>query len=43
MENNSLVAFRRDIRILDAIIRDGGIVNNFALECIGGEVLWNLY
>ena len=30
MENNSLVAFRRDIKILDATIRDGGIVNNFA-------------
>lgn len=29
MENNSLVAFRRDIKILDATIRDGGIVNNF--------------
>ncbi|MBQ8280931.1 MAG: nucleoid-structuring protein H-NS, partial [Lachnospiraceae bacterium] len=28
MENN-LVAFRRDVRILDATIRDGGIVNNF--------------
>ena len=30
MENNSLVAFRRDIKILDATIRDGGLVNNFA-------------
>lgn len=30
MENNTLVAFRRDIKILDATIRDGGIVNNFA-------------
>ena len=29
MENNTLVAFRRDIKILDATIRDGGIVNNF--------------
>ncbi len=29
MENN-LVAFRRDVRILDATIRDGGLVNNFA-------------
>ena len=28
MENNTLVAFRRDIKILDATIRDGGIVNN---------------
>ena len=28
MENN-LVAFRRDIKILDATIRDGGLVNNF--------------
>ena len=28
MENN-LIAFRRDIRILDATIRDGGLVNNF--------------
>ncbi len=32
MENNSLVAFRRDIKILDATIRDGGIVNNFNFE-----------
>ncbi len=30
MENNTLVAFRRDIKILDATIRDGGIVNNFS-------------
>ena len=30
MENNSLVAFRRDIKVLDATIRDGGLVNNFA-------------
>lgn len=30
MENNTLVAFRRDIKILDATIRDGGLVNNFA-------------
>lgn len=30
MENNTLVAFRRDIKILDATIRDGGIVNKFA-------------
>ncbi len=29
MENNTLVAFRRDIKVLDATIRDGGIVNNF--------------
>lgn len=29
MENNTLVAFRRDIRVLDATIRDGGLVNNF--------------
>lgn len=29
MENNTLVAFRKDIKILDATIRDGGIVNNF--------------
>lgn len=32
MENNTLVDFRRDIRILDATIRDGGIVNNFAFS-----------
>lgn len=32
MENNSLVAFRRDVRILDATIRDGGLVNNFAFS-----------
>lgn len=31
MENN-LIAFRRDIKILDATIRDGGIVNNFAFS-----------
>ena len=30
MENNTLVAFRRDIKILDATLRDGGIVNNFS-------------
>ena len=30
MENNTLVAFRRDIKILDATIRDGGIVNKFS-------------
>ena len=30
MDNNTLVAFRRDIKILDATIRDGGIVNNFS-------------
>lgn len=30
MEDNTLVAFRRDIKILDATIRDGGIVNNFS-------------
>lgn len=28
--DNNLVAFRRDVRILDATIRDGGIVNNFS-------------
>lgn len=32
MENNTLVAFRRDIKILDATIRDGGLVNNFAFS-----------
>lgn len=32
MENNSLVAFRRDIRVLDATIRDGGLVNNFSFS-----------
>ncbi len=32
MENNTLVAFRKDIKILDATIRDGGIVNNFAFD-----------
>ena len=32
MENNSLVAFIRDIKILDATIRDGGIVNNFSFS-----------
>ena len=34
MENNTLVAFRRDIKILDATIRDGGIVNNFNFCCM---------
>lgn len=29
MENNTLVAFRKDIKILDATIRDGGITNKF--------------
>jgi len=32
MENNSLVAFIRDIRVLDATIRDGGLVNNFSFS-----------
>ena len=40
MENNSLVAFRRDIRILDATIRDGGLVNNFEFS---DEFVRNLY
>ncbi len=39
MENN-LVAFRRDIRILDATIRDGGLVNNFDFS---DEFVRNLY
>lgn len=40
MENNTLVAFRRDIKILDATIRDGGLVNNFAFS---DEFVRNLY
>ena len=40
MENNTLVAFRRDIKILDATIRDGGLVNNFGFS---DEFVRNLY
>ena len=40
MENNTLVAFRKDIKILDATIRDGGLVNNFGFT---DEFVRNLY
>ena len=40
MENNTLVAFRKDIKILDATIRDGGLVNNFGFS---DEFVRNLY
>lgn len=32
MENNTLIAYRRDIKVLDATIRDGGLVNNFSFS-----------
>lgn len=32
MKDNTLVAFRQDIKIVDATIRDGGLVNNFAFS-----------
>lgn len=32
METGNLVSFRPDIKVLDATIRDGGLVNNFAFS-----------